>query len=333
MYILICNIITYSFALRDKNRLKKSSKKQKFGNHKHKYRKNNGVSSKNISKRITRSSSQAAATRPDRKKLKVFVETARKYRTRSRSLKRVSESSASNNSLDVPSTSTGITGTSASVYRIIEQDSDDEAPVALNNCIENRNTSESNFINIIPTPLNGSHDMFINMMEMATESTSDNGNMVTLRNDDYEASASTSNNCVVPSAHVDSDEEYNFENYLNTYLNDSSCGDSGPECETTPVKRKRVSNEVDSGFATGSCSSNGRARRRVLLSRNVSSSTTTTTTSGGTANGNTYNDYSSDDDCRYEKFRRRVKKARINIRKQIGGDSESNWSLTWLTSK
>lgn len=87
----------------------------------------------------------------------------RKYRTR-QSLKEMYDTDASSNPFDTPSTSTGITGSSNSLFRVIEQDSDDEIPP--NVCIENHNSAENNLINILPTPLNGTHDLYINVLEM-----------------------------------------------------------------------------------------------------------------------------------------------------------------------
>lgn len=80
----------------------------------------------------------------------------RKYRTR-QSLKDMFE--CSNSSFDTPSTSTGITGSSSAVFRVVEQDSDEDVP-------ENLNNVENNLINILPTPLNGTHDLYINVLEM-----------------------------------------------------------------------------------------------------------------------------------------------------------------------
>ncbi|KAI4466865.1 hypothetical protein MML48_2g00004860 [Holotrichia oblita] len=256
-----------------------------------------------------------------------------------------SSGSANNSSYDVPSTSTGITGTSSSVYRVIEQDSDEEAPPT-NVCTENNSNLEDNFVDIIPTPLNGSHDMYINMIEMPNNINNSNAitmngnnnnnsnNVVTLRNEDYTSTSSAGHSHSVKCDSGGEDDEYSaeFASYINEngYSNDtnrnnnnnSSYSDSDQDYNYTPVKkRRRNHSEIDSGFATGSCSSNNSYAKRSLRSN---SSVTRTTIATSYNNNNNNNDHSSDDDCHYEKFKKRVKKARVNIRKQIGGDSDSN---------
>lgn len=85
-----------------------------------------------------------------------------KYFTR-QSVRNLSEQSSS---LDTPSTSTGITSSpKRSLYRIIEQDSDDE-PRNSNENNEGDSVEENNFVNILPTPLNGTRDVFINVLEV-----------------------------------------------------------------------------------------------------------------------------------------------------------------------
>lgn len=74
-------------------------------------------------------------------------------------------------SLDTPSTSTGITSSKSNLYRVIEQDSDDE-PRNENEIRENNdNVEENNFISILPTPLNGTRDIFINVLEVDNDAT------------------------------------------------------------------------------------------------------------------------------------------------------------------
>lgn len=129
-----------------------------------KYAKHNGYTKKSASKYdntvSARSSSpddeefQKNRVEPEKSKL-------RKYRTR-QSLKEIFE--CSNSSFDAPSTSTGITGSSSAVFRVVEQDSDEDVPPTV--CTENDNNVESNLINILPTPLNGTHDLYINVLEM-----------------------------------------------------------------------------------------------------------------------------------------------------------------------
>lgn len=178
-------------------------------------------------------------------------------------------------SIDVPSTSTGITAGSSSnnpIFRVIEQDSDEETSQPNTANCDTRAAPADNFVNILPTPLNGSQDMYINVLEIA------NTNVV-------------ANN-------LRGSSEFVTENY-------SSLSDSDYEIVMTPVKQRRthLSPEmVDSGFATGPCTSSGSKPAR---NRRHQCDT-------------------SDDEYKYEKFRKRVKKARLNMRKQIGIDSDSN---------
>lgn len=76
--------------------------------------------------------------------------------------------------------------------------------------MENNNASEDNLVNILPTPLNGTHDMYINVLEMSSGNT--NGNVVTIRNEEY-AHASTSNG--VSRSFLEHNSEGNNNFYLN----------------------------------------------------------------------------------------------------------------------
>lgn len=85
-----------------------------------------------------------------------------KYNTR----QSVRNSAEVNNSLDTPSTSTGITSSKNTLYRVIEQDSDEEPRNTNENREDDNVTEENNFVNILPTPLNGTRDIFINVLEV-----------------------------------------------------------------------------------------------------------------------------------------------------------------------
>lgn len=95
-----------------------------------------------------------------------------------------------------------------------------------------------------------------------------------------------------------------------------SDSDHHADFHQTPMKR--TSNVSDSGCTTGpsssasSCSSrhiNGQIRHQTSVCSSV-------------LNGN--DDGSSNEEYHYGKFRKRVKKARMNIRKKFGADSDSN---------
>lgn len=270
----------------------------------------------------------------------------RKYRTR-QSLRDICDSSTSNNSFDAPSTSTGITASNNSVFRIIEQDSDEDVPP--NDCVENNISSEDNLVNILPTPLNGTHDMYINVLEMTNGNA--NGNVVAVRNDEYEHASSSNgaNNCSAEENHASTstngrysqrncisyDEEcsptnskthrklyykdsYTQEPYLinEDFVSNSMCvseSDSDYEFDyrTPPPSKKRRSSVsvTDSGCGSGPCSSNGTYSRR--------------STRNHPACSNSF-DHSSEDDYACVSFKKRVKKAKLNIRKHVGADSDSN---------
>ncbi|XP_044263338.1 DDB1- and CUL4-associated factor 5 isoform X2 [Tribolium madens] len=267
------------YHLKEKNRKKKNSQKSKTS----KLKKNGSTKKSPLSSRHSEKDHKHKFV-PERTKL-------RKYRTR-QSLRETCDSGASNNSFDAPSTSTGITSSSNSVFRVIEQDSDEDVPP--NNCTENGNSEENNFVNILPTPLNGTHDMYINVLEMSS------ANVVTVRNEGAEE-ASTSNGppaCSVRGAfaayETESDSDYSEFDYR------------------TPVKKRRVS-ASDSGCGTGPCSSTSPYPIRGSRNHQECSS-----------NDLYNNERDSEDEFNYEKFKKRVSKARINIRKQIGGESDSN---------
>ncbi|KAF5292282.1 hypothetical protein FQA39_LY03316 [Lamprigera yunnana] len=263
------------------------------------------------------------------------VTRAKKCKTK-QNFKDFCENSVSNSSIDAPSTSTGITS-SNNVFRLVEQDSDEDAP--LNRCLESRTNSEENFVNILPTPLNGTHDMCLNALEMSNHNNNNNGNVVALRNEDYlrvEApSTSSSINegkssimvqrschrqdspCLEELTHEEGCEFVNSDSCVNnnSYVNGSDSSECEYDCN--PVKKRSSDMSTpDSGFVTGPCSSNS--------SYTIHTSKHHKPGSSRSANSS-YNDISSDDpDYPYEKFRKRAKKARLNIRKKICGDSDSN---------
>lgn len=335
-------IIFYRYSSKEKLKKRKLAQKAKAL----KYSKHNGYTKKSA----TKCNAPAHCSSPEKeiRKHKVEFEKSklRKYRTR-QSLKEIFDCSTSNNSFDAPSTSTGITGSSNSVFRVIEQDSDDDAPPDV--CAENPNNLENNLINILPTPLNGTHDLYINVLEMSNGSPGTN--VVTIRNEeygrastsngitrweadhaltsstnsrtqmrssncDYEQQCSTSNgsltkrkNCL-NSEHLT--QSCTTENSLHaTYLSESESDYEFNYRTPSPGRKRRSSVSVtDSGCGSGPCSSSGSYSLRNP--RNYTSC------------NNGFNNHSSDDDYAYASFKKRVKKAKLNIRKHIGADSDSN---------
>lgn len=251
---------------------------------------------------------------------------ARKYRTR-QSLKDTYDSSTSN-SFDAPSTSTGITSSNNSVYRVIEQDSDDDVPA--NNCTENGESEVNNFVNILPTPLNGTHDMYINVLEMTRNMT--NTNVVTVRNEDYNNQASTSHssreffnvnvfpsgsnngnlNCVSASGdNCSVGDLLQTDSFNNTYFNEHDSDTDYEYDYHTPVKKRRTVSASDSGCGTGPSSNSPYSIRNPRNHQECSSNDRYSN------EGDPENEY-------YESIKKRIKDARMNLSKQIGGDSDSN---------
>lgn len=98
-------------------------------------------------------------------------ESSTRHKNESKSLKysikqRSRNSSEQSSSLDAPSTSTGITSSKSNLYRVIEQDSDEEPRNGTESHEEDDNPEENNFISILPTPLNGTRDLYINVLEV-----------------------------------------------------------------------------------------------------------------------------------------------------------------------
>ncbi|KAK9875394.1 hypothetical protein WA026_007789 [Henosepilachna vigintioctopunctata] len=249
---------------------------------------------------------------PNKSKLK-------KYRTR-QSLREICDNG--NNSLDGPSTSTGITGSHNSLFRVIEQDSEEDAPPT--GCVENGNEGEENLVNILPTPINGTHDMFINVLEM-TRNVINGGDSGATREDGAgRPSTSRQNRHRYDSAVcIDGGSERAASSNGVTRFPRSSFNGSYPPLAVngnntdsdsdyacgyvTPIKKRRTISASDSGFGTGSCST-VKTRDHHNHQQECSNSVSC----------------SSEDELNYEKFRKRVKKARLNLRKEIAADSDSN---------
>ncbi|KAL3286132.1 hypothetical protein HHI36_000644 [Cryptolaemus montrouzieri] len=296
---------------------------------KEKYRKHNGFhkckSSKQKHNNYTkRSSGKQPSSEKESRKHKFIPERSKlkKYRTR-QSLREICDNA--NNSLDAPSTSTGITSSHNSLFRVIEQDSEEEIPP--NGCIENGNAEEGNLVNILPTPINGTHDMFINVLEMTTNIM--NGDSGSTRDDASFTRASTSRQnrhrydsavCIDGGSEHATSSNGASSGFPRSSFNGSyppmnvngtnTDSDSDYDCNyVTPVKKRRTISASDSGFGTGPCSSMGSFAKNSRVHQECSNNNASC---------------SSEDELNYEKFRKRVKKARINIRKQIAADSDSN---------
>lgn len=328
--------IFFRYSSKEKLRKRKIAQKAKAL----KYTKHNGYTKKSANKYNSVSTRSSSPDEDVHKAEPSEKSKLRKYRTR-QSLKEIFD--CSNSSFDTPSTSTGITGSNSAVFRVVEQDSDDEVPPIV--CTENQNNVESNLINILPTPLNGTHDLYINVLEMNNGSTGTN--VVTIRNEDY-GRASTSNgipdrwqadnvastSTTIGSNNCDYEEQcsasssstakrkngfrssggnYSAEHSIpTTYLSESESDyEFNYHCTPSPNRKRRFSASVtDSGCGSGPCSSNASyslRNRKNYLSCN-----------------NGYNGHSSDEDYAYISFKKRVKKAKLNIRKHIGADSDSN---------
>lgn len=217
-----------------------------------------------------------------------------KYKTRSNSA-REREEVQSSESLDVPSTSTGITASNSSVYRIYDQDSEEETNV---NNRPSPGVEEQPLINILPTPLNGTHDMYINILQVPVS----NGNsVITVRNESAAYENNPSNNT-----------PYNRDT-------DSSSAEMDNDDISTPNGKFHncVALTPDSGIMTGPCSSSGSLNSVYSLNRPSSSS-------GANNSRHLLRDDNSDDDWAYENFKRRVKRARFNLRNNVGCESDSN---------
>lgn len=200
----------------------------------------------------------------------------------------------------MPSTSTGITASSSSVYRIYEQDSDEEqqqqqSSAATAVAAANTNGSpDQPLINILPTPLNGTHDMYINILQVPVQNR--NNNVITVRNEtsvNYETSS-------------------NF-----TRDSESSSGEMEDVANTPNGKYDGCNNcTPDSGISSRPCSTAG----------SMNSVYNMPCSSGmGNRRSRHIDDNSDDPDWGYETFKKRLKRARLNLRNNINhGDSDSN---------
>lgn len=239
-------------------------------------------------------------------------------RRRKNKLSRSSDSAynIANCFMDAPSTSTGITSSSGSVFRVVEQDSDEE--VSLNGaCLESRsNSEEESLVNILPTPLNGTHDLCLDSLFMP--SSNSNGNVVAIRN---QYTRNEHNNSVSDSSNVLCQ---NLNNYNDMdpclYLFNEDSTDDSSDCDYTPPKKIR-SNETtlshESSLKSGQCSSGSGYMLRNTKNHLARSSNSISANLNGHSSDD--NDYQLE-----ETFRRRSKKPRLNIRKRIGQDSDSN---------
>lgn len=212
----------------------------------------------------------------------------KKYRTRQsirESQNNVEDSSNSSN-LDMPSTSTGITSSNNAVYRIIEEDSDDEVPP--NVCNNLPEIVEQELINILPTPLNGTHDMYNESTDNATNS-------------------------------------HDVNEYTDT---DSSMYESEGVVSLTPNFKARNGESAtpESGIgSSGACSSSGTNHSGGSQYRRHLACSSSSNGNGSRFMQAPLDDGSDgDQEYIYERFKQRLKKVRVNIRNQIFGDSDSN---------
>lgn len=151
--------------------------------------------------------------------------------------------------------------------------------------------------------------------DQASTSTN-NGRYLRRGSGDCDEQCSTSNGSYLKRKNCFSGEQLaenciNENSYHSTYLSESE-SDYEFNHQTPPPSRKRRSSPsvTDSGCGSGPCSSSGSYSLRN--SKNYSSC------------NNGFNQHSSDDDYAYVSFKKRVKKAKLNIRKHIGADSDSN---------
>ncbi|XP_066154685.1 DDB1- and CUL4-associated factor 5 [Euwallacea fornicatus] len=297
------------------------------------------------------------------RKIKHYSESSPRslrYRTR-QCLREACANAGLNMLLDTPSTSTGITSSNSSVYRVLEQDSEDEAlnltvhsPQNGDNDEDNHssNNEEENLVNILPTPLNGTSEHVINALEVPQNSaemsntngqvsngnSASNGNLIAINNnEDYNNGASTSRGpidlqtskrknvkrqYVSPKVNFSDSEDECILNYTNGHKVEdgySTFSSDSDDCEfhTPPTKRRTISH-TDSGFGTSS--SNNRSSRCLDKYLNFSSKKTPEIAPGNTQNGRT-----SDEEHRNERFRKRVRKARMHFRNRVyANDSDSN---------
>ncbi|CAH1965595.1 unnamed protein product [Acanthoscelides obtectus] len=252
-----------------------------------------------------RSYRKSSSDREHRRKKSVKEPRSSKYFTR-QSLRNAGEQ---NSSIDAPSTSTGITSSKSALFRLIEQDSDEEPRNSTENAEEDGNTEEvvdqNNFISILPTPINGTKDILINVLEMANTNLSQNQRSHPVRRSQHqqEEAASHSSN----SSRQAVDDGF------------SDTSDSDLEYGRTP-KRRCISAASDSGCCPSSSASTCSTRNASL--EKVPYPKTHQACSSSRAAGE-----SSDEEGgrRYEKIRRRARNSKaIAARRKISHDSDSN---------
>lgn len=261
-----------------------------------------------------------------------FEKKWRKHRTR-HSLKGIYESA--NGSLDAPSTSTGITDSSSSSYPLLVEDFDDDP--APNVCTENHNNPQNNLINILPTPLNGAHDLLVNVLDMNNGNTSTN--VVTVRNEDY-TPASTSANVTT---RWQTNHAASSSTTSDTYVQNNNYSYE-EQCSASTVRRNHIdpenyAAEVDNPI-TFTNGTNGNENPYEFNYRTPSPNMRRQCSDGATDSGfqsgsyslrkrknlyydNGYCKNSPDKDLERPVFNQRVKSAKMNIRKRIH-DSDSD---------
>lgn len=263
-----------------------------------------------------------------------------RYRTR-QYLREACENAGIGVLLDTPSTSTGITSSNSSMYRLeMDQDSEEEALQSPQEELQEelRSNDEENLVNILPTPLNGTQEHVFSGLDMPAANSNGqvsngrggttNGTTSSSRNHHQELNngASTSRGTgssrkrkSIPAAIKTVDENSPSTSSANGYwLQDaptttttSSDEDYEFDYHQTPTKKRKNDDFTDSGCGTGPSSSKSRPK--------VSFSVKKTTPHGGRQK-----DCSSDEEVRKERFRKRVRKARVNFRKNVCADSDSN---------
>ncbi|VEN41417.1 unnamed protein product [Callosobruchus maculatus] len=300
-----------------KNRLaklahNKSSSYIRRKNHQEKAQKKKLLKSKTLSRKHNgfnkRSYRKSSSDREHRRKKSVKEPRASKYFTR-QSLR----NSAEQSSLDVPSTSTGITSSKSSIFRLIEQDSDEEPRNSNENPegeVNAEELDETNFINILPTPINGTKDILINVLEMAHRNVPQNQRSHPVTRSQHhihqqqEESASHSSN----SSRQAIDDGF------------SDTSDSDLEYGHTP-KRRCISAASDSGCCPSSSASSCSTKNGSLIEK-VPYPKNHQTCSSGRRGGD-----SSEEEGgrRYEKIRRRARNSKATaVRRKIAHDSDSN---------
>lgn len=221
-----------------------------------------------------------------------------KYFTRL-SVKHLTDNESTENSLDTPSTSTGITSSERSMFRLIEQDSDDDTR-NLNEPERAEETEASNFVNILPTPLNGSRDALINILEVTNGNSSRSLRSSTsaLRHQSNEEDHHQAVNGSSPSPPAAD----------NTPVDQGYSESSDSELEYTRTPKRRHPSISDSGCGTGpSSSSSVNSHKTPRLAPGCS----------------TDNRSPDSEQCRYKKCRYTMRKAR-RVKKKIGADSDEN---------